>query len=76
MKECYTCGEKTNLQVHHIDFNHKNNHPSNRMLLCGRCHTVSNQCGYTTHEEFDSVREQVKAREPDRFAKQPLFPDL
>ena len=76
MKECYECGSKINIERHHIDFDPKNNHPSNFLWLCQRCHTEVNQSGITEREELDRVREQVKAREPGRFAKLPLFPDL
>ena len=36
---CEKCGATTNLALHHKDGNPKNNAPSNRMTLCGSCHT-------------------------------------
>jgi 5-methylcytosine-specific restriction endonuclease McrA len=74
-RECYVCGSKSNTERHHIDFNHKNNAPSNLMWLCRRCHTQVNQCGYTNREEFGAIRGQVKARDPGRFARLPMFED-
>lgn len=37
---CNICGFdiKSALQVHHIDFNHKNNSIDNLMILCANCH--------------------------------------
>lgn len=34
------CNEK--LSVHHIDFNKKNNHPTNLISLCRKCHLKTN----------------------------------
>ena len=36
--ECWWCGVKEALQVHHIDLNHKNNDALNMVVLCGKCH--------------------------------------
>ena len=76
MKKCHVCDSTIGVELHHIDFIHSNNDATNRIWLCKRCHTIVHQCGYTSREDFNRVREQVKAREPGRFTKLPLFPDL
>ncbi len=41
---CERCGfvaeHKIQLDVHHIDFNHKNNSPENLKTLCANCHRL------------------------------------
>ncbi len=37
--KCERCGATDVLSLHHIDRNPKNNRRSNRMTLCGSCHT-------------------------------------
>jgi len=44
-RKCYFCGRvekkkynRTNIEVHHIDLNHYNNTPKNRVVVCQRCH--------------------------------------
>jgi len=76
MKECYVCGSNHRVEEHHMDFDPKNNHPSNFLWFCQRCHIEVTQSGITERDELDRVREQVKARDPSRFTKLPLFPDL
>ena len=36
---CRKCGATGNLALHHLDGNPKNNRKSNRMTLCGSCHS-------------------------------------
>lgn len=38
IKECCHCKTTSNLEVHHIDFNHKNDNPQNLVALCHECH--------------------------------------
>ena len=38
---CSDCGEIRKLVIHHIDGNPYNNVPSNRILICYRCHLVT-----------------------------------
>lgn len=44
MKVCQLCNNepKKRLQVHHIDYNKKNNNPNNLIALCNSCHTKTN----------------------------------
>lgn len=37
-RECKKCGSKNNLEVHHIDYNKRNNDLKNLLLLCRKCH--------------------------------------
>lgn len=37
--ECQACQTTKRLEVHHIDGNPANNAPTNRITLCGACHT-------------------------------------
>jgi hypothetical protein len=37
-KVCVHCGSEKNIQIHHIDKNRKNNHPSNLRVVCASCH--------------------------------------
>jgi 5-methylcytosine-specific restriction endonuclease McrA len=37
--ECFICHSKTDVTVHHIDKDTKNNHPNNLQLLCKSCHS-------------------------------------
>jgi 5-methylcytosine-specific restriction endonuclease McrA len=36
--KCVRCGSTKDLQVHHKDWNHTNNDPSNLETICGECH--------------------------------------
>jgi len=38
-QECSICGRMDDLEVHHIDKNHKNNQLNNLVILCPRCHS-------------------------------------
>ena len=35
---CSHCGSTNGLVIHHMDFNHSNNDPSNLVCLCRSCH--------------------------------------
>ena len=37
---CFLCGSNKNIEVHHIDCNHSNNEPHNRVDLCRSCHVA------------------------------------
>ncbi len=39
-RECFVCLAGDDLQVHHLDGNHDNNSPGNRVDLCQRCHSA------------------------------------
>ena len=37
-EHCADCGARTNLCIHHIDFDHYNNSPENLKVMCVTCH--------------------------------------
>ena len=61
MSSCYLCGSQERVQRHHIDWHHENDNPSNRVLLCHRCHMELHRAGYLSPEELDSIRDKVRA---------------
>ena len=42
-KKCAKCGEKNNLVIHHLDFDHFNESPKNKIVLCNMCHLELHQ---------------------------------
>lgn len=43
--KCECCGYSETLDLHHIDFNHGNNKPSNHSVLCPNCHAEIHRLG-------------------------------
>ena len=39
---CVMCNSKNKLEVHHIDYNKKNNEENNLITLCKKCHNITN----------------------------------
>jgi len=58
-RACHICGAGSELHVHHWDWNHQNNLPDNRILLCRTCHVWVHQVGYMTHSEVDKLKEML-----------------
>ena len=52
---CSSCGEKTNLCIHHMDFDHYNNNENNLAVLCVSCHMSLHKKQY-----WDSVKAGVE----------------
>ena len=77
-KKCADCGEDhLKLDVHHMDRNRENNHPSNLQLLCKRCHGKEHWHEGQVAKEvgFDAVHEMrgnynYKGRLKDGFSSQ------
>jgi 5-methylcytosine-specific restriction endonuclease McrA len=40
IKSCFLCGSDNKVETHHLDCNHKNNEPFNRIRLCQSCHVA------------------------------------
>ena len=52
-KKCDICGAIKNLQVHHRDKNHKNNHIKNLQILCHKCHTTIHRESKGWYNDYD-----------------------
>lgn len=69
---CFICGNPDNVHIHHIDYDHGNDRPSNRVPLCERCHAmIHRDFGFTSIEELRKLRAKVEARDPARFHRSP-----
>ena len=69
LAECYLCGAFGPFHRHHIDCNHKNNNPSNIVLLCEHCHVELHRAGKINRESLDFIRQQVIEKHPDEFVQ-------
>ncbi len=73
---CKFCGTAKNVHVHHIDGNHDNNTPINRVRLCQRCHSlVHKYLGVAEPEEIEAIAKKAQEMNP---LKQPpsLFDNM
>jgi len=61
MSSCWLCGSQEAIEEHHIDWHHENDDPSNRVLLCRRCHVELHKVGFLSGLELDSIRDKVRA---------------
>lgn len=69
-RECIVCRASNNIQIHHIDGNHKNNSVENRIDLCVRCHTeLHRNGGYAdlTRKVLIGLRAKVDKRREELF---------
>lgn len=74
-RECIVCRASNNIQVHHIDGNHKNNSVENRIDLCARCHTeLHRNGGYAdlTRGILIGLRAKVDKRREELFGSSKL----
>lgn len=53
---CEACGFSKGLEIHHIDWNHENDHPDNLQTLCKYCHMQAHKLG---KPEFERMLELV-----------------
>ncbi len=60
--ECFLCGATDNLQIHHIDFDHKNNKADNRIILCHRCHSELHKVGYLPLDALKWIQKKYQER--------------
>lgn len=65
--QCQSCDEHQATDIHHLDGNHKHNHPSNLSAWCKRCHNEHHgisdnltQLGLMTRQFYD-IQDQRKA---------------
>jgi 5-methylcytosine-specific restriction endonuclease McrA len=54
-ESCRMCGNKIDLQVHHIDENRQNNQMSNLIILCRSCHSKQHR----GKEWFEKIRKNL-----------------
>ena len=50
-------------EVHHIDFNHKNNNIDNLIAIPKKVHTVIHQCGFMNRNEIQNLLQIYKINE-------------
>jgi hypothetical protein len=68
VQQCSTCGSTTDLCIHHLDGNYKNNALSNLTIVCRGCHTRIHQ------EERKQAREGEKGLTAQKGALSLLSP--
>ena len=56
-KICTQCGKQGKTLIHHKDFNHNNDIPTNRIELCYQCHAQAHQVVRT-----ERINNEMKAR--------------
>ena len=56
-RQCEACGFTSGLEVHHKDWNHRNNNPENLQVLCKWCHVQASKLGAP---EFERMLEIVR----------------
>ena len=56
---CYLCQATEYLQVHHLNWQHSDDTPSNLLIVCQRCHTELHKAGYLTAQELESIRTKI-----------------
>jgi len=57
---CYLCRATEHLLVHHLNWEHSDDTPSNLVIVCQRCHTELHKAGYLTAQEMDSIRAKIE----------------
>ncbi len=55
MENCKICDSSSNLIVHHLDCNKKNNRNDNSIILCNQCHNNIHQRGYNFRKTSWSI---------------------
>jgi len=48
------------LLVHHLNWQHVDDTPSNLVIVCQRCHNILHQVGYLTIQELESIKAKVE----------------
>lgn len=61
-KKCEICGSTDNIDVHHVDGNHKNNTISNLMWVCRKCHNT--KCHIIVRDRNGRVKTQIINKNP------------
>lgn len=71
-QRCRWCGVLGVLDVHHIDDNHKNNDPENRVAICQVCHVAHHRAAAL---RVQRVKELLRYGVSDNPADKPRTPD-
>jgi len=58
--ECFLCDSYDKIEIHHLDWHHENDIPSNRLPLCHRCHTELHKVGILDIDELRALRDKVE----------------
>jgi HNH endonuclease. len=66
---CYLCGREDELEVHHLNWHHEDDTPSNLVVVCQPCHKELHKVGYLSLDELNGIRDKVRAeRTPGEVA--------
>lgn len=77
MVECYLCGNKDEVQTHHIDGCADNNDPLNLVTLCRTCHGEVHQAGWLTVEQLMAHRKRGQLfTTPQRVSRESRLREL
>ena len=61
---CYLCQNEDNLHVHHLNWHHSDDSPSNLLIVCKRCHAKLHKVGYLTKQELEVIASKVARATP------------
>lgn len=67
-ESCRICGNKIDLQIHHIDENRENNQMSNLIILCRSCHSKQHR-GKEWYQEIKKKLPDIKTRKRGKDGK-------
>ena len=60
---CSVCGSHYGIHTHHVDWNHNNNEPGNRVTICHWCHEQADKLGKPL---FDKLIERVEGNPEEK----------
>lgn len=55
-RTCFLCGKTEKLHVHHLNWHHEDDTPSNLVILCEPCHNTLHKAGYLSLEELEGLK--------------------
>jgi len=67
-ESCKLCGNKKDLQIHHIDENRKNNQISNLLILCRSCHSKQHR-GKEWYKQIKKTLPKISNRKRNKQGK-------
>ena len=57
---CAICGEGGEMHLHHRNWHHFDDRPSNWLTACLRCHSILHHVGYLTDHELEEVMAKIR----------------